>query len=112
MLAVPELSTGLVIAGAFADKLRRVLFAALSDKLPRDEIVRAASELNQLLYRVIVEELGLGKGDAVRIRVHYAVENGRVRWLTDTLRIEAWRRVPDEEVAEAVRRVLGGGGGE
>ncbi len=35
---MPLLSTGLIIAGAYADKVRRTLFAQLKDKIKHNEI--------------------------------------------------------------------------
>lgn len=106
-----ELSTGLIIAGAYADKLRRTLFAQLRDMVKQDrefarEVARASGEINRLLFIILVEKLEVDKGDAVRIRIQYDVENGRIKWYYDTLRIEYFRRVSDEEVAKAVKEVL------
>ena len=107
------LRSGLVIAGAYADKVRRVLFAQLRDKVKSGEVesrevARAAGELNRLLYEVFVGRLKLDKGDVVRITVDYEVEDGRIRWLLETLRVEAWRRMPQEEVDAALRGVVEG----
>ena len=109
---MPQLSTGLVIAGAYADKLRRVLFAQLRDAIKRGEIdnktvARRAGELNRLLYEILVNKLKLDKGDAVRIRIEYEVKNGDIEWRLDTLRIEAFRRIPDDEVEKIVRESIG-----
>ncbi len=106
-----ELSTGLVIAGAYADKLRRTLFAQLRDLVKQNkefarEIARASGEINRLIYIVLVEKLKADKGDVVRIRVQYDVEDGRVKWYYDTLRIEYFKRVPDEQVAKIVKETI------
>jgi len=108
-----ELSTGLVIAGAYADKLRRTLFAQLRDlvKKNRDfarEVARAAGEMNRLIYIILVEELKSDKGDVVRIRVKYEVdtENWKIKWKYDTLRIEYFKRYPDEEVKKIVEKII------
>ena len=113
MILVPELSTGLVIAGAYADKLRRTLFAQLRDQMKQglisgQEIARAAAEINRMLYEIIVNDLKVDKGDVVRIRISYDISGGSIKWITDTLRIEVFRRVPDEEVMEAVRKRISG----
>ncbi len=104
-----KLSTGLVIAGAYAKKLRRTLFAQLRDaiksgELTNQEVARAAAEMNQMLYQILIEDLGLEKGDAVRVVVEYDVSDGKVVWKLDTLTIEAFKRVPDEEVAKAIKQ--------
>ena len=106
-----ELSTGLIIAGAYADKLRRTLFAQLRDIVRQDkefarEVARASGEINRLLFIILVEKLKVDKGDVVRIRVQYDVENGRIKWYYDTLRVEYFKRVSDEEVTKAVKEVL------
>ena len=111
-----QLSTGLVIAGAYADKLRRTLFAQLRDllkqkKIEASEVARAAGEVNRLVYDIIVNKLKLDKGDVVRIRIKYRVEErdgkAEIKWLYDTLSIEAFRRIPDEEVRKAIEETLG-----
>jgi hypothetical protein len=101
------LSTGLIIAGAYADKARRVLFAQLRDKiksgeLSNKEVARAVAELNRILFDILVNRLKTDKGDVVRVRVDYEVEDGTVKWLWDTLRLEVFRRVPEEEIAKAL----------
>ena len=103
----PSLNTGLVIAGAYALKLRRILFAKIKQyvrlgQISKEEIARASGELNSLLYQLIVEKLGISKGDVVRIRVEYYIEDGRIVWDHGTLLVEAFRRVPDEEVRAAL----------
>jgi len=104
---VATLRSGLVIAGAYADKVRRVLFAQLRDairngEVDSKEVARAAGELNRMLFEVIVNRLGLDKGDVVRVSVEYEVVDGRIEWKLDTLRLEAWRRMPQEDVDRAV----------
>jgi hypothetical protein len=109
---VKELSTGLVIAGVYADKVRRTLFAQLKDLVKQDrefvkEVARASAELNAVLYTILVEELKVEKGDAVRVRISYRVEpERRITWLYNTLRVEAFKRVPDESVEKVVNTVI------
>jgi len=84
---MPTLSTGLIIAGAYADKLRRTLFAQLSDRVKSGEIdskevARAAAEVNQLLFNIIVEDLKMNKGDVVRVRVDYEIEGSQINGIT------------------------------
>ncbi|ADV64391.1 DUF2258 domain-containing protein [Desulfurococcus mucosus] len=108
-----ELNTGIIIAGAYAGKVRRTLYAQLSSRVKTDkefarEVARASGELNMLLYHILVGELKVNKGDAVRVRVKYVVEGepGRIKWLYDSLRLEVFKRVPDEEVEGAVNKVI------
>lgn len=98
----------MVIAGAYAKKLRRTLFAQLRDAIKdgsvtNQEVARAAAEMNQILYQILIDDLGLDKGDVVRIVVDYDVDGGKVVWKLDTLTIEAFKRVPDEEVSKVIR---------
>jgi len=72
-----ELRTGIVIAARFADKLRRTAFAVFGGILPKEEIVRATSELNRKIYEKLVS-MGVGKLDIVRITVETAVERNRL----------------------------------
>lgn len=106
-----QLSTGLIIAGAYADKIRKTLFAQLRNEIRNEEVTsqevaRAAAELNQLLYRIIVDKLKSDKGDVVRARIQYDLENGQIKWKYDTLQLEYFKRVPDEEVAKIVSEAL------
>jgi len=107
------LSTGLIIAGAYADKVRKTLFAQLREQMKRgevsaQEIARAAAELNRALYHIIVEKLKSDKGDVVRARIEYDVEDGKISWKYDTLQLEVFKRVPDETVAQMVKEITAG----
>lgn len=102
-----ELSSGLVIAGGYADKIRRTLFAqAKSLNITNDEVVRAAAELNVILYEILVNRLKIDKGDVVRVRLEYNVNNGKIEWIYHTLRVEAFRRINDEEIESIVKEVV------
>ncbi len=108
-----ELNTGIVIAGAYASKVRRSLFAQLSNivrsnKNASKEVARASAELNWVLYRAIVESLKADKGDAVRVRIKYTYDpaQNKLEWDYDSLRVELFRRVPDGEVEEKVRETV------
>jgi len=72
-----EIRTGVVIAARFADKLRRTAFAVFGGVVPKEEIVRATSELNKKIYERLVS-MGVGKLDIVRISVEASVEGGRL----------------------------------
>ena len=107
---MPQLSSGLVIAGAYADKVRRTLFAQLKDSIRKgevtaQEVARAAGELNRILYHILVEELKTDKGDVVRVRISYDIEDGKIKWDYDSLRLEVFRRVPEEEISKAIREI-------
>lgn len=109
-----EVRSGLTIAGAYADKLRKALFAQFASKvktgeLSKEDVARASRELNTFLYHILVEKLKLDKLDVVRINIKYEVHGRELRWDYDHLRIEAYKRIPqekvDETIMEAVRHV-------
>ncbi|MEM3831988.1 MAG: DUF2258 domain-containing protein [Thermoprotei archaeon] len=62
-----ELRTGVIPTAIYANKLRRAAFVLLGKQVPKDVIMRDVTELNQELYRKLVEEMKLGKGDLIRI---------------------------------------------
>ncbi|GBC75205.1 hypothetical protein HRbin06_00521 [archaeon HR06] len=104
---MPTLSTGLVLVGAYSDKVRKTLFAQFSEEIKKNEInpqeiARASAELNRALYRLIVDELSSDKGDIVRIKVDYSLEAGKIIWKYDTLKVEYFKRVADTEIAKRV----------
>ncbi len=106
-----QLSTGFIIVGAYADKIRKTLFAQLRDAVKRGEVdsrevARASAELNRLLYRIVVDELKSDKGDVIRARIDYDVSGGKISWKYDTLKVEYFKRVPDDEVAKHVEKVV------
>lgn len=108
---VETLRSGLVIAGAYADKLRRVAFAQMKN-LIKEGIISAkdvayhVAQLNKLLYRILVDTLKIDKGDVVRISINYRIVDGRIEWDFNSLKIEAFRRIPQEEVDKAVREAV------
>lgn len=65
------------MAAIFADKLRRTAFAVFGGIVPREEIVKAASELNKKIYEILIS-MGVGKLDTVRIAVEAAVEGEKL----------------------------------
>ncbi len=106
-----RLSSGYVIVGAYADKIRRTLFAQMRDAIKRGEIdgkevARAAAELNRLLYEIFVNRLDVGKGDVTRVRIEYDVKDSKIEWNYDTLEVEVFRRVPDDDVMRVVKEVV------
>lgn len=111
MIKTATLRSGLVIAGAYADKLRRVMFAQLRNdvkegKIKTGDIAYAVAQLNRVLYRVFVDNLKIDKGDAVRITIDYEVKDSSINWDWNSLRIEVFKRIPDEEVEGAIKPVL------
>lgn len=99
------LSSGLVIVGAYDDKIRRTLFSMVKE-VDSKELAKAAGELNRFLFRLFVEELKLGKGDVVRVRIPFEVTDGRVVWDLRNMEVEVFRRIGQEEVKKALDHLL------
>lgn len=105
------LRTGIVLAGAYADRVRKVLFAQLSQKIKSREIdnrevARAAGELNTILYEAFVKHLALSKGDLVRIQISYSIKDGRINWDYSSIKARAFREIGEEVVAKAIEEAL------
>ncbi|MEM1743318.1 MAG: DUF2258 domain-containing protein, partial [Nitrososphaerota archaeon] len=109
-----EVRSGLTISGAYADKLRRVLFAQFiqkikSGEISKEDVARASRELNTFLYHLLVEKLKLEKDDVVRITVKYELQDREIKWDYENLKIDAYRKIPQSEVrkiiAETVKHV-------
>ena len=103
--------TGVVLAGAYANRVRRVLFAQLSQKvksgeIDKEEVARAAGELNSVLYEALVKYLALSKGDLVRIEAPYTISEGRIIWDYSNLRVRAFREIGESVVKKAVEDAL------
>lgn len=92
---MPTLITGLVRAGGYADKVRRTLFAQLKNdikagKIDAQQVAYRAGRLNEVLFKVLVELLGIDKRDVVRISINYEVSGGDIHFDWDTLNIEVY----------------------
>jgi hypothetical protein len=108
---MPTLNTGLTISGGYSDKVRKTLFAQLvgnlkGGSLKPQEVARAVAELNQTLYKILVDKLKTERGDVIRVRIDYDVSEAMVKWLWSSLKIELFRRTPDEEVSRIVGEAL------
>ncbi len=96
---MPTLSSGYIIVGAYADKLRRTMFAQVKDyiksgQIKNQDVAKAVGDLNSKLFKILVEELKLDKGDVVRIRINYDIIDNQIVFDYDTLQIEAFKRIP------------------
>jgi len=111
---MPTLRSGAVIVGAYATKIRKTLFAQLKDKvkakeISSQEIARAAGEVNKMLYILFVEKLRLDKGDVVRVTIDYDLTpENQIVWNYDTLKVEAYRKVPEDEINRYLKEVMEG----
>ncbi|NHV45625.1 MAG: DUF2258 domain-containing protein, partial [Candidatus Verstraetearchaeota archaeon] len=43
-------------------------------------------------YHILVEKLKLDKGDVVRIRIEYNIENNKIKWKYENLQIEIFKK--------------------
>jgi len=107
------LRSGAVIVGAYAKKIRKTLFAQLKDKvkskeISTQEIARAAGEINRILYILFVEKLKLDKGDVVRVVVDYDLVDNQIKWNFSTLKVECYRKVPEEDINRYLKEILEG----
>ena len=90
-----RLSSGYVRVSGYADKIRRTLFAQVRDQiksgvLDSRQVAYRAAQLNRLLFEVLVDTLGLRKGDVVRVMIDYEVADGDIKFNWDTLTIEVY----------------------
>lgn len=110
---MPMLSSGLVIAGAYADKIRRTLFAQMRDYVRYDKtwaqrIAYAVAQLNRFLYTILVEQLKINKGDVIRVRIEYEIDEDakEIKWKWETLQLEVFRRIPQDQVDALVKQFI------
>lgn len=108
-----KLNTGIVLAAGYARKITRTMFAQLKSEISSNsidvvEVKKAIGEINQLLYKILVEKLRVDKTDAVRITINYAIESGKIRFYWDTLSIEVYRRISEDHVKMALREIFEG----
>ncbi len=108
---MPIMRTGLITAGRFAYKVRRVIFAQLAGDLREKRIENRTvafhvAQLNKFLYFLLVDRLKVSKGDAVRLSIEYEVSEGKILWRFGTLRVEVFRRMPDEEINNVVTKLV------
>ncbi|MFP3080930.1 MAG: DUF2258 domain-containing protein [Acidilobus sp.] len=82
-----QISTGVIIAARYADKLRRVALVALGKYIPKDVIIRDIAQLNKELYHEIVERRKLGKLDLVRITVTLHFDEAEKKLVFDDVKI-------------------------
>lgn len=110
---MPRVSTGIVLAAAYADKLRKTMFAQLREHIRADKefagkVAYYVGALNRALFTLFTEELKVDKLDAVRIMIDYEVDeaNKTIIWKWDTLRIEIYKRVPPESYEEILKKFI------
>jgi len=108
---MPTLRSGLVIAGAYADKLRRAMFAQMKNelkegKIKANDVAYSVAQLNRVLYKIFVENLKVDKGDVVRVNIDYDVEDSTIKWNWNSMKIEVFRRVSEEEIEGALKPIV------
>ncbi len=99
-----ELRSGYVRASGYANKIRKVLFAITRGKIDPREVVRASAELNRYLFERF-QEMNIRKEDVVRISLNFSIEDGKITWDYDSLRIEIYRKEEEERLAQAMEEV-------
>ena len=113
---MPTLSTGLVRAAGYADKIRRTMFAQLRDAIKAGEIdskqvAYRVGRLNEILYKLLVETLGIEKHDAVRIMIDYEVSYGDIHFDWNSIQIEIYRYDEDlsRKAVDELKKLLEAG---
>lgn len=116
-----RISTGLVKAAGYADKLRRVLIAATKIRgVPVEEAIRISAYINQQLFK-IMRDNDVKKDDVIRILFEVDIFDGKIGINWKSMKIEVFRHVEEfavssiglevpkevpEVTEEEVRRVL------
>lgn len=108
---MPTMRSGLVMAGGFAYKVRKVVFAQLAEELKEKRldsknVAFSVAQLNRFLFTLLVDKLRVDKRDAVRISVDYDVSEGKIVWKFDTLKVEVFRRVPEDEIGKVLAELV------
>jgi len=108
-MSMLKLNSGLVIAGGYAKKLKKTIFAQMQKSMKEgqissQEVARAVGELNSILFHMLRDKLKVGKGDVVRIKIGYRIEGGRIVWDPMSLSIEIYRR--DDNAIEEIKSRL------
>ncbi|HII61841.1 DUF2258 domain-containing protein [Pyrococcus horikoshii] len=101
---MPKLMSGFVRASGYANKVRRVLFAVTRGKVPPEEVVRASAEINKTIFEKL-QEMGVKKEDVVRIAFDFDIEDGKILWKPETLKIEVYKKEEEEKLALAMEEV-------
>ena len=106
------ISTGLVHVAGYANKLRRTAFAVLNEaikagNLSPDKLVYRIARINEQLFKILVEELGLSKTDVVRVRLPYRLAgDGDIEFILEDAVIEVYTR--DDELSARATALLAG----
>ena len=92
-----QISTGLILAYRFADKVRRALFAVFGSALPREAILASAAEINKQIYELL-KERGIDKTDVIKIifKAKHEPEKNVIR----AEEINIIRYIPEEKLNE------------
>jgi len=92
-----ELSTGIIVAARFADKLRRAALVAFGKMVDKNVVLRDVAELNQELYEEIVNKRKIGKLDVIRIIVDAEYDEKENKIKFSNIRIQHF--VPEDQCA-------------
>ncbi|AMM54099.1 single- stranded DNA-binding family protein [Pyrococcus kukulkanii] len=101
---MPKLLTGFVRASGYANKVRKVLFAATRGKVSPEEVVRASAEINKYIFEKL-QEMNVKKEDVIRVSLDFDIEDEKIKWYPETLHIEVYRKEEEEKLALAMEEV-------
>lgn len=92
-----QISTGLIIAARYANKLRRVALVSLSKVVPKDIIIRDISEINKKLFDELITNKKIDKLDVIRLTVKVVYDPANKKLNLEEYKII--RYVPEERCA-------------
>lgn len=101
---MPRLNTGLVYTAAYADKIRKTVFAQLKDYARDKEVAKRinyyVARLNRALFTLLIEDIKLSKDDGVKIIIDYDFDeaNKSITWKWDTLQLVIYKKMPEDQV--------------
>ncbi len=90
-----QLSTGLIIAARYANKLRRVALVSLSNSVPKDVIIRDISEINKKLFDELINKNKIDKLDVIRLTIKVVYDPANKKLELEEYRLI--RYVPEEK---------------
>ncbi len=111
-MTLPEVRTGPVRVSGYAIKLRRVVNAALRDlykekKIDAKEINKSISDLNAVIYNILVERFEIPKEAVVNIILNYDVEDGK--FVIKNIKVEVFdlNHILTRNTTNEIKKALG-----
>jgi len=100
---IVELRTGVIPAAIYANKLRRLALFMLKD-IPREILLRDIAELNQNLYRILIEEYKVEKSTPIKISVKVYFDKNENKLKFIDLKLD--RFYPESEIVEKYNKEI------